>query len=450
MNIISAVILILSINFIRKNFDTREILPFWDKLIDKARFLIVALVGLSFFIPNKYEESFSLLWFLFFGMLIYVLWQIKENKIAHNFILAALPYVLVGVLVQILKTFALDFYKDQSVIIGLCETGSIIWFAAYGISSNNQLKALRAEVEKGKAREKDNQKLEFLVNERTAELSKQKDELEVTLEKLTATQSQLIQSEKLASLGELTAGIAHEIQNPLNFVNNFSEINKELLDELKEERMKKITDRNAELEEEILSNIAENIDKIYHHGGRASSIVKNMLEHSRVSSGTKEIIDVNKLCDEYLRLSYHGIRAKDKSFNADFKTNLQEDLPQIEAVPQDFGRVLLNVINNAFYAVQEKAKSGTEDYKPMVSVKSKYDETSKYIEISILDNGIGISAQNEEKIFQPFFTTKPTGQGTGLGLSLSHEIIKAHGGEIKLISNHEVGTEFIISMPINE
>ena len=269
-------------------------------------------------------------------------------------------------------------------------------------------------------------------------------EIEKAYAELKSTQSQLIQSEKMASLGELTAGIAHEIQNPLNFVNNFSEVNKELIDDLKEA----IAKNDQEEIESILKDLSENESKVASHGKRAESIVKGMLLHSRGSSGKKEPTDINALCDEYLRLSYHGFRAKDKSFNADFKLEADENLPKIEVVPQDIGRVLLNLINNAFYAVSEKSKLQVSSYKPQVIVSTKMQGGK--IEISVKDNGSGIPEKVKEKIFQPFFTTKPTGSGTGLGLSLSYDIVKAHGGEISVVSNENEGTEFIIQIPFSK
>ena len=259
--------------------------------------------------------------------------------------------------------------------------------------------------------------------------------LQQSLRDLKAAQTQLIQSEKMASLGELTAGIAHEIQNPLNFVNNYSEVTEELVEELLEERKKEKGERDESLEEEILGDIKENLIKINHHGNRASSIVKGMLEHSRTSTGKKELTDINALTDEYLRLSYHGLRAKDKSFNADFQTNLDPDKPLLDIVPQDIGRVILNLINNAFYACNEKRKTSNKEYMPLVVISTKKEDESCIITIS--DNGTGIPKDKIDKIFQPFFTTKPTGQGTGLGLSLSYDIIKAHDGMLKVESNHE-------------
>jgi signal transduction histidine kinase len=271
--------------------------------------------------------------------------------------------------------------------------------------------------------------------------------VEKTLEELRSTQAQLIQSEKMASLGELTAGIAHEIQNPLNFVNNFSEVNKEMIAEMKEE----INKGNYEEVKLIANDLEENEEKISHHGKRADSIVKGMLQHSRASSGHKEPTDINKLADEYLRLSYHGMRARDKSFNAEFKTDFDESIGKINVVPQDIGRVLLNLFNNAFYAVIEKKKSyelssASGGYEPLVSVQIK--KMNDKVEIRVIDNGNGIPHNIVDKIFQPFFTTKPTGQGTGLGLSLAYDIVKAHGGDIKLQGTGSEGTEFTITLPV--
>jgi signal transduction histidine kinase len=245
----------------------------------------------------------------------------------------------------------------------------------------------------------------------------------------------------MASLGELTAGIAHEIQNPLNFVNNFSEVNAELIAEMKQE----LKAGNSEEAIEIANDLEQNLEKVSHHGKRADAIVKGMLQHSRASTGKKEPTDINALADEYLRLSYHGLRAKDKDFNANFTTNFDESIGKIEVVPQDIGRVLLNLYNNAFYAVNEKKKQLNGNLEPVVSVITK--RLVDKIEITVRDNGTGISQKAVDKIYQPFFTTKPTGQGTGLGLSLSYDIIKAHNGEIKVETKEGEGTEFIISLP---
>jgi signal transduction histidine kinase len=283
-----------------------------------------------------------------------------------------------------------------------------------------------------------------LLQKQKNETDKQKVKLEQTLDELKITQSQLIQSEKMASLGELTAGIAHEIQNTLNFVNNFSEINSELLGELKNELLA----NNKEEAISIADDIKENEQKINYHGQRADAIVKGMLQHSRASTGKKELTDINALADEYLRLSYHGLRAKDKDFNANFTTSFDENIGKIEVVPQDIGRVLLNLYNNAFYAVNEKnasTSSAGQPYEPTVSVSTKRIDDK--VEISVADNGNGISQKVLDKIYQPFFTTKPTGQGTGLGLSLSYDIVKAHGGELKVESKEGEGSEFIIQLP---
>ncbi|MGB4844507.1 MAG: ATP-binding protein [Ferruginibacter sp.] len=263
--------------------------------------------------------------------------------------------------------------------------------------------------------------------------------LKKTLTDLKSTQTQLIQSEKMASLGELTAGIAHEIQNPLNFVNNFSEVNTELIDEAGQE----IDKGNINEVKVLLHDIKENELKINHHGKRADGIVKGMLQHSRSSSGTKEPTDINALCDEYLRLSYHGLRAKDKSFNASFKTDFDDSLREINIIPQDIGRVVLNLLTNAFYVVNEKKQLNIPGYEPVVSVITK--KIADKVEISVIDNGNGIPESVKEKIFQPFFTTKPTGQGTGLGLSMSYDIVtKGHGGELKVETKEGEGTQFII------
>jgi two-component system NtrC family sensor kinase len=281
----------------------------------------------------------------------------------------------------------------------------------------------------------------FLLYRNNRHKEKAKVKIEKAYEELKSTQAQLVQREKMASLGELTAGIAHEIQNPLNFINNFSDVNNELIEEMKNE----FNAGNKEEAFSIADDIKENEEKINHHGKRADAIVKGMLQHSRQTKGVKEPTDINALCDEYLRLSYHGLRAKDKDFNADFKTDFDETIGKINIVPQDIGRVLLNLYNNAFYAVAEKKKQQPEEYEPTISVSTK--KMNDKIEIKVGDNGNGIPQKVIDKIFQPFFTTKPTGQGTGLGLSLSYDIVKAHGGEIKVETKEGEGAEFIILLP---
>ena len=287
--------------------------------------------------------------------------------------------------------------------------------------------------------------LEQKVSERTSELFQKKQALEQTLDELKSTQAQLIHREKLASLGEITAGIAHEIQNPLNFINNFSEVNKELVEELAAEKAKAITERNEKLEEELLNSIKDNEDKISHHGRRADAIVKIMQQHSRSSAGEKEPTDINILVSESLKLSYDGLRTKDKNFNAAIVTSFDENADKIRIIPQEIGRVFLNLYNNAFYAVTEKKNLNIEGYQPTIWVSTK--KLGKFIEIKIKDNGTGIPKQKIDKIFQPFFTTKPTGRGAGLGLSLSYDIIKIHGGKITVQSRENEYTEFIMSIP---
>ena len=318
-------------------------------------------------------------------------------------------------------------------------------FAFTNLSLNEKLKEIenlsakniRQEKEKQEILEAQKETLEIQVQERTNALSQ-------SLNELKSTQTQLIQSEKMASLGELTAGIAHEIQNPLNFVNNFSEVSSELLDEMKTELDKgDISEAKA-----IATDVIQNLEKINYHGKRADAIVKGMLQHSRSSTGKKEPTDLNALCDEYLRLSYHGLRAKDKSFNATIKTDFDESIGKINIIPQDFGRVILNLLTNAFYAVKERLKQNQSDigYEPIVSISTK-KENDKII-ISVSDNGNGMPLEIVDKIFQPFFTTKPTGEGTGLGLSMSYDIItKSHNGELKVASKENKGSIFTIQIP---
>jgi signal transduction histidine kinase len=282
----------------------------------------------------------------------------------------------------------------------------------------------------------------FQLEEQQNETDQQRAKAEQALAELKSTQAQLIQSEKMASLGELTAGIAHEIQNPLNFVNNFSEVNDELIGELVDE----VDKGNTEEVKTIANDIKQNLEKINHHGKRADAIVKGMLQHSRLSTGQKEPTDINALADEYLRLSYHGMRAKDKRFNAEIKTDFDSSIGKINVVPQDIGRVLLNLFNNAFYAVSETKNIGGDEYDPVVSVCTK--KVDSEVEIHVRDNGTGIPHNVVDKVFQPFFTTKPAGQGTGLGLSLSYDIVKAHGGAIKVETKEGEGSEFVIQLPI--
>jgi two-component system NtrC family sensor kinase len=284
-------------------------------------------------------------------------------------------------------------------------------------------------------------KANYLLYEQKEEITAQRDNLTQALVELKTTQTQLVQREKMASLGELTAGIAHEIQNPLNFVNNFSEVTAELTAELKEE----LKNGNTEDAFAIANDIEQNVQKINHHGKRADFIVKGMLEHSRTSAGEKQLTDINVLADEFLRLSYHGLRAKDKNFNAELVTNFDKSLPKVNIAAQDVGRVLLNLFNNAFYAVNEKAVEGS-DYKPTVTVSTCI--VGAFVLITVRDNGAGIPQKILDKIYQPFFTTKPTGQGTGLGLSLSYDIVKAIGGDINVETQENIFTQFNVQLPL--
>jgi len=298
--------------------------------------------------------------------------------------------------------------------------------------------------------EKDRNTLSIMLQESIEDLQKKSLVIEdankaltQTLEELKTTQVQLIQSEKMASLGELTAGIAHEIQNPLNFVNNFSEVSNELLDEMTEQLEK----GNANEAKAIANEVKMSLEKINLHGKRADGIVKSMLQHSRTSNNKKEPTDINVLADEYLRLAYHGLRAKDKSFNAALKTDYDENIGLIKVISQDIGRVILNLITNAFYAVMEKKKLHPQGYEPTVTVSTK--KIDNKIIVNVKDNGTGIPQKALDKIFQPFFTTKPTGQGTGLGLSLSYDIVtKGHGGELKVETKEGEYTAFSVILPV--
>ena len=443
----------------------------WVKWFNYVRYFSIFLIILSV------SDHTRWLWHILLVSLLLYVFQQKELRPLRMFLLAFVPYVVVSVIKDLTQVISKDFYNRWNPYFETAIMLSVIWLIAIVYSQYRQNKAAEKERIKRQKEDEINRaiairkvELEELVTERTAELTQQKEELEHTLDELRSTQAQLIQSEKMASLGELTAGIAHEIQNPLNFVNNFSEISNELIDEMKQEMAAASWQSAAE----IANDIKQNLEKINHHGKRADAIVKAMLQHSRTSTGKKELTDINALADEYLRLSYHGLRAKDKSFNADFKTNFDENLPKINVIPQDIGRVLLNLINNAFYAVDCKAKSidpltppaggGIEervkDYKPTVTIstttsKSPSAEGDLWVKISVKDNGGGIPAHIVDKIFQPFFTTKPAGQGTGLGLSLSYDIVKAHGGELSVKSKGgeglpvgEAGSEFIIKLPI--
>ena len=447
------------IRWIRRFLDTPTRIPEWDQWLK-----YVWLVGIPLIMADQYVGK-TMTWFWTFICLAiaYTVWLIKDYRPARTLLLAIGPLAAVYVLTDSFRT--VGFYASNKDYFEAAKGFAFIWLFTFVIIARNQKKTVVKELEQRRVAEARKAELEALVAERTAEIRSRKEALEQTLSELKMTQTQLIQSEKMASLGELTAGIAHEIQNPLNFVNNFSEVSVELIDELSEERQKQV--RDHELEAELLTDLKQNLQKITHHGHRASSIVRGMLQHSRASTGQREPIDINDLCDEYLRLAYHGLRAKDKSFNANFSTDLDANLGMITAVPQDIGRVLLNLITNAFYAVQQRQKAPStptnelaktdsssaagrgisgEAYQPTVSVKTRCVDGQA--QISIIDNGTGIPEELKARIFQPFFTTKPTGEGTGLGLSLAYDIVtKGHGGTLTVESKEGQGTTFVITLP---
>jgi len=378
------------------------------------------------------------------------IWAIKRQMQDAGFILAGtVIFILLTVIGNTLDQNTVLAQSIWSMALVCFPIGMSFYLGVQNSLTNKKLRTMLDEVQtlsaQNLAQEQEKQQiladqnivLEQQVSERTAELNQ-------SLTNLKATQTQLIQSEKMASLGELTAGIAHEIQNPLNFVNNFSEVSAELTQELKEEL------KNGHTEDAIAiaDDLEQNLGKIQHHGKRADAIVKGMLQHSQSGSGVKEPTDINLLADEFIRLAYHGLRAKDKGFNADLLTNFDEKLPKVNLVPQDIGRVMLNLFNNAFYAVNQKTKTAGADYKPEVSVSTSTE--NNHVVIKVKDNGTGMPDAIKAKIMQPFFTTKPTGEGTGLGLSLTYDmVVKGHGGTIQVNSKEGEGSEFIITIPIS-
>ena len=428
---------------LRRSLHDSELLTKWDRILKGGMIASVVLLVVEIASDeiNQFTTWLAYPLLFFIAYLIYWKAEFRERK---SVILAVTPFVVISLIRKTVHLWDPDIHQSLESIIEVASVFSVIWMIVMLFITNRQDKALAREKEKTLQEEKQNRimaelkaDLEVQVVQRTAELTQQKEELQQTLDELKMAQDQLIHSEKMASLGELTAGIAHEIQNPLNFVNNFSEINMELLEELKEA----LADGDKEAVDAVSRDILENEDKIRYHGRRAEGIVRSMLQHSRTSTGDKELTDINGLSDEYLRLAYHGFRAKDKSFNANFRTELAPDLPKINIVPQDIGRVLLNLINNAFQAVKD-----VED--PEVMVKTQMKDGT--VVITVMDNGPGIPEDTKVKIFQPFFTTKAAGEGTGLGLSLSYDIVtKGHGGTIEVKSNKRDGTEFTIFLPVN-
>ncbi len=344
----------------------------------------------------------------------------------------------------------LDISLQSRVIIGI--SAMVFLFSSFLIAFiSNQRKKLQyhknlqaIHEQQQQALMEQNLKLEDRVKERTAELTEQKENLQVALTDLKLSQMQLLQKEKMASLGELASGIAHEIQNPLNFVNNFAEINTELLLEIKELMATEKESANKDEINSLLEDVVQNLNKINHHGKRADNIVKNLLQHSHSNSSEAILSDVNLLAEEYIKLSYHGFRAKDKAVHVIINSTFDPTIEKINMVPQDIGRVLMNIYNNAFYSVIEKSKKNIVDYTPAVTVSTKSEDDK--VKIIIRDNGLGIPEKYIAKIFQPFFTTKPTGEGTGLGLSLSYEIMKVHQGQMKVESKEGEYAEFTIEL----
>jgi signal transduction histidine kinase len=454
--------------FVRNYLQVSKFYARWNKWITFIIYLFFAVqIATTFFLSVYGYGSKSTIWLFISPITEIIFWLsfiitiiiffLKITGEIRAFLIGVLPLTLSILARQVVEigaifsVFLRNHVSNFILFTGYTNGVASLWlmviisWTLFKRFANQEKKLAQEKLEKEQlAKEQEIQKRELIAQQKV-ELEKQvverTSELKQSLEELKSTQSQLIQSEKMASLGELTAGIAHEIQNPLNFVNNFSEVNTELIDEMKNE----LVNGNQQQAIEIADDIRGNQEKISFHGKRADAIVKGMLQHSRSSSGLKEPTDINALADEYLRLSYHGLRAKDKNFNATMETDFDASIEKINIIPQDIGRVLLNLFNNAFYAVNEQKNSNLISYNPTVFVRTQ--KCDNKIQITVRDNGNGIPQKIVDKIFQPFFTTKPTGQGTGLGLSLSYDIIKAHGGEIKVESKEGEGSEFVIQLP---
>ncbi|HQS05551.1 MAG TPA: ATP-binding protein [Daejeonella sp.] len=418
-------------------FDSYELRGITELVQGTIFGLLMLSLLLAFLLPQKERDKFTTL-SIIAALPAFLVWTcLYTLGSVGRFMFIRNPEILK---IQKIPNFLQSLASNVTFIEMVCVAWFVLLFSwillqKYALLRKQlTLQALEKERERSELMKEQKIILEKQVEERTAALTQ-------SIEDLKSTQKQLIESEKMASLGELTAGIAHEIQNPLNFVNNFSDLNAELLDELKNE----LTSGNHNEALLIADDIKQNEQKINHHGKRADAIVKGMLQHSRSSSGKTEATDINALANEYLNLSYHGLRAKDKSFNATLKTDFDQNIGQITIVPQDIGRVILNLITNAFYAVKDKKIQNAEGYEPTVTVSTK--KINDAVEISVSDNGKGIPQKVLDKIFQPFFTTKPAGEGTGLGLSLSYDIVKAHGGEIKVETKEGEGTTFFILLP---
>lgn len=457
MSLFPFLTILFLLQYLNKKLKGSSVYPKWKDIFLIVQFIIVALLVVEAVTSSR--PWFNWIWnFLLFVSIGAVL-KVHEFRKARPVIVAVLPMFFVALIEDSVKLLNRDFYERWDDYFSAATFFAVVWLLAFVFIIRKQQKAQEQELLRRLAEDAQNRiiaerkaALEIEVQERTGELLAQKEELEKIVLQLQATQTQLVQQEKLASLGELTAGIAHEIQNPLNFVNNFAEVSAELLEELKEGPLQNISESDKEYADEILQDLKQNLSKIVFHGKRADGIVKGMLMHSRTNTGKKEPTDINALADEYLRLSYHGLRAKDKSFNSAMHTDLDPSLGMVEAVPQDIGRVLLNIFNNAFYSVSEKKKIQPETYGPAVWVSSRKivsDNGTEMLELVIRDNGMGIPETVLEKLYQPFFTTKPAGQGTGLGLSISYDIItKGHNGEMKVDSKEGEFAEFTILLPL--
>jgi two-component system, NtrC family, sensor kinase len=452
------------IPFAQKFLRLSEQLPVWHERLRIGRIVIFVACGIEMLTDGNYISP--LVFFLSILLVAAPAYLLKEKLSNARLLLWTIaPATVVLLIDNLFEFWTPKFYKANEYGFDGIVVLSLIVSTVLGFVARKQQKAfdqalkeqeikLQIEEENNKVLEAKKLDLEYQVRVRTTELTKQKEALERALAELKTTQAQLIQSEKLASLGELTAGIAHEIQNPLNFVTNFSELSVELIQELGPPAPEGgVPDSPIGGWGAFFMDITQNLEKINYHGKRASSIVKAMLEHSRTNTGIKELTDINKLADEYLRLSYHGMRAKDTRFNSNYELIAEPYLPLINVVPQDIGRVLLNLINNAFQAVVETLHATSlhaaslPKYQPIVRITTQYIDS--HIVIKVQDNGSGMSEAVKAKIFQPFFTTKPSGEGTGLGLSLSYDIItKGHGGTIDVESTEGVGTTFTVKLPV--
>ena len=457
---VEAIIVLSYLRYLRKTLKNFSPNPEWEKLLNYSFFAALILMVLEIFF--RVDHLTVWIWQLVEAILIAVTFQLEIFQPARKLMVGLIPLMILLFLTAWFETLFPKIYEKIDNYFDLAKAIAITWMTAMIWLASKERKALETEKQKRLVEEERNRiieeqklQLESLVALRTNEITRQNEELETTLVELQSTQKQLIQAEKMASLGELTAGIAHEIQNPLNFVNNFSEVSVELIAEMKEE----LKAGNTEAVIEIAEDIEKNLYKISHHGKRADAIVKGMLQHSRSSTGIKEATDLNSLADEYLRLSYHGLRAKDKNFNATMVTHYDENIGLVYIIPQDLGRVFLNLYTNAFYSVTAKKKAAVESnatYEPTVTVITKLvknggDEGEDIVWISVKDNGMGIPQKVLDKIYQPFFTTKPSGEGTGLGLSLSYDIIyKGHNGKMTVDTKEGEYAEFIIVLPISK